>query len=137
MGRLRFSYVWRNGFFPAMSTASLAALRRGIERADAALAHGQTTEPPDFVCYEDCLPLAACAVCYAGWKGDGLQTVGELSQYFFAVCAHANARLGGDGECAPGLNYWDFDNQEARRALLPLLEQEIARRQVEEHHDEY
>jgi len=110
--------VWRRGIAPSLSTAALTALRDGLESDDRALIQGGTTNPPPLECLKDCPVTAACPLSYAGWKGDGLATVGEVEEYFARLCARADEALGEPAAIRHFLNHVDDVERATMRAEL-------------------
>lgn len=124
---------FRVGLAPQLSDAALHALHAGLSGDDAALLQGQTTQPPPSPAWQGLPVEAACPIGYAGWQGEGLVTVGEVEEFFSAVCARTDLLLGGPGECRWLLNFWDDTPREtARRALLAEVEAELRQRAAAE-----
>lgn len=88
--------VWRDGMVPSLSTAGLVALRDALVNDDPALVQGRTTVPLPLMCVRDWPCDGADAIGYAGWKGDGLMTVGEVEEHFANCCFEADRLI---GEC--------------------------------------
>lgn len=121
--------VWRDGFAPHLSTAALEALRAGLAADDKALLQGATTQPPPLMCVQGWPCEGGCLTAYAGWKGEGLSTVGEVEQFFATVCFNADLSLGEPAACRWLLNWWDdTPRDEARRELLAEVEKALAGR---------
>ena len=119
--------VWRDGLVPVLSTAGLRALRKALSKDDARLTQGSTTTPPPLQCVLDWPCEGACVVGYAGWQGDGLETVGEVEEYFARLCFEADQRLGEPAAVRYFLNWFDdADRTEARRLLLPEVDRALA-----------
>lgn len=122
-------HVWRVGFAPQFSTAGLEALARALETDDERLLQGGTTSPPPLLCVQDWPVASACPVAFTGWQGDGLQTIGEVSEYFGRVCFECDALIGEPAGCRFFLNWFDESpREEVRQALLAEVRQELARR---------
>jgi hypothetical protein len=122
-------HCWRTGFAPQVSDAGLAALRRALTEDDPKLIQNGTTTPPPLQCVLDWPAEAACPVGYAGWQGDGLETMGEVENYFGALCLEAGQRL--NDPAGPGalLNFIDqTPRNDMRRELLAEVERELSRR---------
>lgn len=64
---------------------------------------------------------AACAIGYCGWKA-GLQTVGEVNEFFAQMCFGIDQRLGEPGGCRHFLRWFD---ETPREEVLPALLAEI------------
>lgn len=124
--------VWRRGLAPELSTAGLEALREALIADDPRLTQGSTTTPPPLMTVLDWPVEAACALGYCGWQGDGLETVGEVEEYFARVCFEADQRLGEPAACRRFLNWFDeTPRDEMRRELLAEVEQTLAERRPE------
>ncbi len=123
-------HVWRKGVEPLLSDAALEALRDGIKSDDEHLLQGATTTPPPLQCVQDWPVEAACALGYCGWKGDGLETVGETEEFFARLCFDIDQRLGEPAGVRHWLNHWDDTERYVMfRDMLPEIEAAIARRQ--------
>lgn len=121
--------VWRDGFAPAISTAGLVALRDALAGDDRRLTQGSTTTPPPLVCVQDWPCEAACAAAFCGWQGEGLETVGQVEEFFATLCYQADQRLGEPAACRWFLNWFDDTPRDAmRRELLAEVEIAIASR---------
>lgn len=114
--------AWRVGFAPSLPTSGLEALRDALRADDPRLKQGATTVPPPLQCVQDWPVEAACAVGFCGWQGDGLNTVGEVEEFFARVCFEADLRLGHPGHCRQFLNAWD---DTPRSTILPLMLAEV------------
>src|SRR5688500_11075120 len=111
--------VWRLGFAPALSRKGLEALRDALAADDPRLTQGSTTTPPPLMCVQDWPVEAACALGYCGWVGDGLETVGEVEEFFARMCFEVDQRLGEPAACRWFLNWYDeTPRDEMRRELL-------------------
>lgn len=123
--------LWRKAFrasAPLLGVAGLEALASALERDDPTLLQGQTTSPPPLMCVRDWPIEGACAFCYAGWKGDGLENVGEADEFFGRACFEACAALGEPAGVRWFLNWYDeTPRDEMRRELLPEVRLAIAR----------
>jgi hypothetical protein len=125
-----WKHTWRNGIAPNISTAGLVALSQALEADDPRLIQGVTTSPPPLMCVQDWPVEAADAVSYPGWIGDGLETVGQVEEYFARICFECDNRLGEPAACRWFLNWWDDTPRNiARRELLSEVEREIGLRQ--------
>jgi hypothetical protein len=118
--------VWRDGFAPVLSLTGLEALRDALAADDDRLTQGSTTTPPPLMCVQDWPVEAACAVGYCGWQGAGLETVGEVEEYFARCCFEADQRLGEAAACRWFLNWFDDTPRDEMRAeLLAEVERAI------------
>ena len=118
--------VWRDGFAPVLALSGLEALRDALAGDDDRLTQGSTTTPPPLMCVQDWPVEAACAVGYCGWQGAGLETVGEVEEYFARCCFEADQRLGEAAACRWFLNWFDdTPRDEMRDELLAEVERAI------------
>lgn len=109
---------WREAVAPRLSLAGLRALREGIINRDPALIHGATVIPGPEV-RPNVAPRGACGIAYPGWKGDGLQTVGEVQFYW-------NEVVGTEGRCGSFISWWDESTDEKIASeLLPEIDMAI------------
>jgi hypothetical protein len=121
--------VWRIGFAPQISDSGLAELAKALETDNPALGQGFTTTPPPLMYVQDWPVEAACALGYCGWKGDELQTVGEVEEYFAMKCFDADQALGEPAACRWFLNWFDDTPRgEMRRELFAEVHLERTRR---------
>lgn len=121
--------VWRNGFAPLVSTAGLQALRKALNTDDARLMQGATTSPPPLMCVQEWPVESACALGFCGWQGEGLETVGEVEEFFARMCFEADQRLGEPAGCRYFLNWFDdTPRHEMRPQLLAEVDRTLAER---------
>src|SRR5262249_43699412 len=99
--------AWRVGIAPQLSRAGLLALKRALVDDDPALIQGATTQPPPLQAVYEWPVEGACAISYAGWKGEGLKTVGEVEGFFARVCYEADQALGEAAGCRHFLTAYD------------------------------
>lgn len=119
--------VWREGFAPVLSTPGLTALRDALRGDDNRLTQGSTTTPPPLLCVQDWPCEGACTLGFCGWQGEGLQTVGEVEEFFAKSCYEADHRLGEPAACRHFLNWFDDSpRDEMRRDLLAEVELALA-----------
>jgi hypothetical protein len=124
--------VWREGIAPQLSTPGLAALRNALRSDDPALLQGCTTSPPPLACVQDWPVEGACPVGLCGWRGDGLETVAEVEEYFARACFGCDQLLSEPAACRWFLNWADeTPRDEMRAALLPEVELALASRASE------
>ena len=116
--------VWREGVAPLLSTPALGALQRALTSDDARLLQGATTTPPPLQCVADWPVEGACALGFCGWQGDGLETVGEVEEFFARMCFEIDQRLGEPAGCRWFLNWFD---ETPRDEMRPLLLAEVTR----------
>ena len=120
---------FREGIAPLISTRALLALKRALTQDDPALIQGATTTPPPLQAVQDWPVEAACALGFCGWQGDGLETVGEVEEFFARLCFEADARLGEPAACRWFLNWFDeTPRAEARQDLLAEVNRTLAQR---------
>ena len=121
--------VWRDGFAPVLSTAGLQELRKALVRDDGRLTQGATTMPPPLQCVLDWPVEGACALGYCAWQGDGLESVGEVEEFFARACFEADQRLGEPAACRWFLNWYDdTPREEMRTQLLAEVNRTLAER---------
>jgi hypothetical protein len=121
---------WRDGFAPLISSEGLEALRRALQTDDPRLLQGETTTPPPLMAVQDWPVEAACATAFCGWQGDGLNTVGEVEEYFARICFETDRALGEQAGCRHLLCWWDdTPRAEARQELLAEVLLELSRRE--------
>ena len=110
--------VWREGVEPLLSTRALEALRGALVQDDPRLQQGATTTPPPLACVQDWPVEGACALGYCGWVGDGLETVGEVEEFFARMCFEIDQRLGEPAGCRWFLNWFDVTPRDQMRPKL-------------------
>lgn len=121
--------VWRNGFAPILSTASLTALAEALRTDDKRLTQGSTTTPPPLMCVQDWPVEGGCCLAICGWLGEGCETVGETEEFFARCCFEADQRLGEPAACRWFLNWFDdTPRDQMRRELLAEVELALAER---------
>ncbi len=121
--------VWREGFAPVLPTVGLRALYQALREDHDELTQGATTSPPPLLCVADWPVEAACAIGLCGWKGEGLETVGEVEDFFARACFEADQRLGEPAACRWFLNWFDDSQREVmRQELLIEVEQTLQAR---------
>ena len=128
--------AWRIGFAPGLSEAHLLTLKDALLSDDVRLIRGLTVEAitPGLPSSK---PIGACAIGYCGWKGDGLKTAQEISDFFALHCRLADTRLGSPALCRHFLTEFDeWSREEMRTNLLPEVELELARRTQPQQQDE-
>lgn len=121
--------VFRDGFAHVLSDNALRALAEGLRFDDPRITQGSTTTPPPLMCVQDWAVEAACCLGYAGWQGEGLDTVGEVEEFFARACFAADERIGEPAACRWFLNWFDdTPRQEMRRELLAEVERAMKER---------
>jgi hypothetical protein len=116
--------VWRVGLAPNLSVAGLEALHAALMDNDDRLLQGASTSPPALDVLADADVEAACALCYAAWRGDGHNCIGDVAREFARVCQAADAALGEPAGVRVFLDWYDLTpRSEVRR----LLREEVAR----------
>ncbi len=122
--------VWRDAVAPLLSDESLIALRKGLQTDDKRLIQGATTNPPPLMCVQDWDVEGACPIGYCGWQGDGLETVGEVEEYFARMCFSIDGKLGEPAGVRYFLNWTDETPRgEMISQLLPEVEMAIKDRE--------
>lgn len=123
--------VFRDGFAPGMSTGALSALKSALERDDFTLIQGATTHPPPLACDQDWPCEGGCAISYSGWKGENLETVGDVEEYFVRMCFDADQRLGEPAACRWFLNWFDdMPRDRMRSDLIAEIDYILSTREV-------
>jgi hypothetical protein len=110
--------VWREGLAPLLSTAALESLKRALEEDDPRLQQGSTTTPPPLQCVQDWPVEAACVIGFCGWQGDGLESVGEVEEFFARMCFEIDQRVGEPAGCRWFLNWFDETPRDQMRQQL-------------------
>jgi hypothetical protein len=124
--------VWREGLAPLLSTAGLKALWQGLADDDPRLMQGTTTMPPPLQCMHSWLIEGACVLGFCGWQGEGLETVGEVEEFFARMCFEVDQCLGEPAACRWFLNWFDdTPREEMRRELLAEVNRALARRRAD------
>lgn len=112
--------VWREGVVPNLTETNLRNLKAALERDDAALCQGETTCPPPLACLSQAPCEKACALGYCGLS-DGLQTVGEVEEFFARMCKAIDDRMGELAACRWFLNW--FDDTPRNQMCRELIEE--------------
>lgn len=121
--------VWREGIAPSLSTTGLTALRRALQVDDDRLLQGATTSPPPLMAVQEWPVEACCVIGYCAWQGEGLDTIGEVEEFFAQTCREADERLGEPAICRHFLNWYDDTPRAAMRfALLEEVQRTLAER---------
>jgi len=124
--------TWRDGIEPLVSPEGLEALRRALTNDDPRLLQGATSSPPPLACVQDWPIEGTCALGYCGWQGDGLETVGEVEEFFARMCYEIDLRLGEPAGCRWFLNWFDeTPREEMRRLLLAEVNRALAQRRID------
>lgn len=107
---------------PLLPREGLLALLEALRNDDPALIQGATSSPPPLACVQDWPCEGACLVGYCGWKS-GLDTVGEVEEFFARWCHAADQALGEPAGCRWLLNWFDeAPREQVRASLLPEIE---------------
>jgi len=118
--------VFRIGLAPLLSTEELLVLSKALEEDDPRLIQGATTIPPPLWCVRDWPVEATCILGYCGWRGDGLETVAEVEEFFARMCFEIDQRLGEPAGCRWFLNFWDeTPRQKLRRLMIPEVQRAL------------
>lgn len=121
--------TFREGIAPLLSDAALAALRAALCQNDRTLIQKATTEPAPILQEFDSPVQCGCALAYCGWRGEGLESVGAVTDYFGELCYAADRRLGGPAAVRWFINW--FDDTPRGEMIWELVEEvqlEIDRR---------
>ncbi len=110
--------VFRHGFAPSFSDEALEAVAEALRTDDKRLVQGATTCPPPLMCVRGWPCEGACITGFAGWIGDGLETVGEVEEYFAERCFDADNRLAEMAACRHFLDWFDETPRDQMRAEL-------------------
>lgn len=124
--------VWRHGIVPCLSRKALESLAQALRENSLEIRGGATTTPPPLPHLFDWPVESACAIAYCGWRGEGLETVGEVEEYFTRICHEADELLGRKHACSHFLNWFDDTPWETVRREL-LAEVELALQTEESH----
>ena len=117
--------VWRDGFAPLMDVKKLEALKSALEQDDPRLVQKATTNPPPLEHMLDRKCEGACAISFCGWS-EGLETVGEVEEFFANTCFAADERMGEPGVCRYFLNWFDeTPREQMRQELLAEVKRSI------------
>lgn len=115
--------VWREGFAPLLNTTGLRALAEALRTDNERLIQGATTIPPALPFVQHWPVEAACVLGFCAWQGEGLETVGEVENFFAQACFEADQRLNEMAGCRHLLNWFDdTPRDEMRRELLVEVE---------------
>lgn len=118
--------VWRKGISPLLSVRGLQALSQALKQDDPRLIQGATTSPPPLLCIQDWPIEAACSISYCGWQGEGLETVGDVEEFFAKVCFEVDQKLGEPAACRWFLDWFDeTPRYEMRRLLLVEVKESL------------
>jgi hypothetical protein len=148
MDLARWQAAWHYGLAPNLKEKGLLALRHALMADLPHVAQRYTTWPLPTDC-EDGDPLyarpqghlsphKACPLGYCGWRGDDLDTIGQVHAYVAGLFTAANANLDAAwraGRLAEPVTvaaflHWvdDSDRAEMWAGLIKEIELELARR---------
>lgn len=116
---------WRDGYGPLLSLPALEALAKALREDAPDLIQGTTTIPyPGGYHTELC--TSACAIAYAIWKGDEIDTVNKIEDEFGRICSTILCRTGTKSGHTNFLSWFDdTPRDECFRQLLPEVERSI------------
>ena len=124
--------AWRKTWREAaalLAGEALGALRRALADDDPRLLQGATTAPPPCLDADDWPVEAACPLALCGWLGHGLETVGQVEEFFAAVCRLIDVSLDEQAGCRWFFNWVDETPREVmRRELLAEVELSLKER---------
>lgn len=134
----RWQLVWRHGVGPELTAEELAPLRRALA-CDSPLVIQRDTAQPHPDAGPHVAPHRCCPLGYAGWRGAGMATVGDVDGWLAELILAADARLEDayrTGRLAwqlrtdPDLLGWicRAPREEMRRGLLSEIDGELTRR---------
>jgi hypothetical protein len=112
---------------PFISDAALAALAAALAADDPRLVQDTTCRPKPTG--GACGPLTrypvagACLIGYCAWQGDGLETVGEVEEFFDNLCLAADEQMGRSAVWT----FLEFFDDTPRPEVLAALRVEVAR----------
>ncbi len=75
--------IWHDALAPLLSTSGLEALRQALVRDDPRLIQQATSNPAPAEIFQEEAIEGACALGFCAWKGDGLDTVGEVEAFLY------------------------------------------------------
>jgi hypothetical protein len=116
--------AWREALSRILSTPALEALQKALQADDSRLIQQATTMPPPLQSVIDWPVEGACAIGYCGWQGDGLETVGEVEEYFARVCFEVDNHFNEPAACRWFLNWFD---ETPRAQMIHQLLPEVCR----------
>jgi hypothetical protein len=117
--------VWRDGLAPNLSRAALLALQSALLTDDSRLVQGTLSTPPPLDVLRPCAINGACALGLCGWHGEGLNTIGQVEDYFDRACDAAAAAVDEPAACRHFLNWYDDAARDVMRRQL-LAEVKLA-----------
>lgn len=110
--------VWREGIAPLLSKNQLQVLLKGLEEDDKHIVQGVTVQPPNLLNTCDWSVESCCPISYCGWKGDNLETVAEVEEFFARLCYEIDHKIGEPAGCRWFLNWVDETPRDQMRAEL-------------------
>jgi hypothetical protein len=120
--------VFKEGFAPNLSNLELTHLLKALTDDNERLIQGGTTKPPPLMCVQNWPVEAACAISFMGWRS-GLETVGEVEEYFAKKCFEADQILGEPAACRWFLNWYDdFPREVVFHDLKSWIKEILAQR---------
>jgi hypothetical protein len=121
--------TFRRGIAPTLSDAALEALRVGLLEDDPRVLQGCSTRPPPLTACWSIPCEAACPIGYAGWQGEGIETVGGVEEFLRGVLAESDRLTGERGSARHLLNWVDCSPRDVvRREMLAEIRREQERR---------
>ena len=114
--------VFTKGFAPIMSDKELECLRDALINDSIELLQGQTTSPDLLDCIQYWPCKGACAIAYAGWKGQNLNLLKEVEEYFSKLCFECDKFFDEPAICRHFLNWFDDTaRSEVKSQLVPTI----------------
>ena len=118
---------WRQGFAPLISDEGLLELAKALRDDDPKLIQGQTCTTDGG--HRIGLVTGACAISYAGWKGDELTGWDEIEAFFTMCCWKVDQTFGEPASCRYFLNWVDeTPRDQMRNELLEEVKKTIEMR---------
>jgi hypothetical protein len=118
--------IWRTAIAKRLGTDALRVLQTALLKDDPRLIQGGTCSPPPMDQFRDCTICGGCIIGFAGWQTLGLQTVGEVHDYFHRVCDECGTE--DDPHAVRYFLNWadDAPRREMRREMLAEIRLALA-----------
>ena len=118
---------WHEGFAPLLSDEGLFELAKALREDDPKLIQGHTCITANG--YRKGEVIGACAISYAGWKGDELTGWDEVEAFFSMCCWKVDQSFGMMASCRYFLNWFDETPRfQMRKELLAEVQKIIEMR---------
>lgn len=110
--------VFREAVLPLINRNTLEQIVAALRDDDQRIVQGRTTVPPVVMGLSDWPCQGGCFLGFAGMV-EGLETVGEIDEFFAEMCYRIDERIGEPAGCRWFLNWFDETPREVvRRELL-------------------